>query len=270
MAEQSFRDAEFEGWNRKAGDWDDTLGAVTLRAIDPLLDAVGAIPGVRLLDIACGTGALAAEAARRGAEVIGIDFAPNMIAEATRRHPGVEFRVGAAEVIPLADASMDAVTCSFGMLHMERPERVLVEVMRVLRPGTGRFAMTAWTSDGEFFALVGQAVQAHADMGVPLPPAPPIFRFGVEDECRSALLAAGFAQPIFQQLPLIWIGGTPEAALDALYRGTVRTPMLIEAQTPEVRAAVEQAILRGAERYRQDGGSIMLRWPALLTVAQRA
>jgi hypothetical protein len=47
-------------------------------------------------------------------------------------------------------------------------------------------------------------------------------------------------------------------------------PMLIEAQTPEVRAAVEQAILRGAERYRQDGGSIMLRWPALLTVAQRA
>src|SRR3954464_7983952 len=158
--------------------WDDTLGAVTLRAIDPLLDAVGAIPGMRLLDVACGTGALAAEAARRGAEVIGIDFAPNMIAEATRRHPGVEFRVGDAEVIPLADASMDAVTCSFGMLHMERPERGLVEGMRVLRPGAGRFAMTAWTSDGEFFALVGQAVQAHADMGVPLPPAPPIFRFG--------------------------------------------------------------------------------------------
>jgi SAM-dependent methyltransferase len=142
MAEQSFRDAEFEGWNRKAGDWDDTLGAVTLRAIDPLLDAVGAIPGVRLLDIACGTGALAAEAARRGAEVIGIDFAPNMIAEATRRHPGVEFRVGDAEVIPLADASMDAVTCSFGMLHMERPERVLVP--RIVR----RRNMASSVSDG--------------------------------------------------------------------------------------------------------------------------
>ena len=103
-----------------------------------------------------------------------------MIGEAIRRYPGIDFRVGDAEAIPLADASVDAVTCSFGMLHMERPERVLVEVARVLRPVTGRFALTSWTSDGEFFALVGQAVQAHADMGVPLPLAPPMFRFGDE------------------------------------------------------------------------------------------
>jgi SAM-dependent methyltransferase len=76
------------------------------------------------------------------------------------------------------DASIDAVSCSFGMLHMERPERVLAEVARVRRPATGRFAVTSWTSDGEFFALVGQAVQAHADMGVPLPLAPPMGAFG--------------------------------------------------------------------------------------------
>ena len=76
MAGQSFRAAELEGWDRKAGYWDDTLGSVTLQAIDPLLDAVEIAPGIRLLDIACGTGAFAAEAARRGAEIIGMDFAP--------------------------------------------------------------------------------------------------------------------------------------------------------------------------------------------------
>ncbi|GAA0594116.1 hypothetical protein GCM10009416_35620 [Craurococcus roseus] len=269
MAVQSFRDAELQGWDRKAVYWDDTLGAVTLGAVGPLLDAVGAAPGTRLLDIACGTGALAAEAARRGAGAIGMDFAPTMVAEAARRHPGVDFRVGDAEAIPLPDASVDAVTCSFGMLHMERPERVLAEVARVLRPGEGRFAMTAWAPDGDFFALVGQAVQAHADTGVPLPPAPPIFRFGDEGECRSALLAAGFAEPGFRRLPLEWTGDEPEAVLGLLYRGTVRTPMLIEAQAPEARAAVERAILRGAERYRQGGGGIVLRWPALLTAARR-
>src|SRR6476659_1150860 len=173
----------------KARYWDDSMGTVTLGAIDPLLEAVEVGPGVRVLDIACGTGALAAAAARRGADVIGMDFAPTMITEAIRRHPGINFRVGDAEAIPLADESVDAVTCSFGMLHMERPERVLAEVARVLRPATGRFALTSWTSDGEFYALVGQAVQAHADMGVPLPLAPPIFRYGDEGECRSALLA---------------------------------------------------------------------------------
>jgi ubiquinone/menaquinone biosynthesis C-methylase UbiE len=128
MTGLSFRDAELEGWDRKAGYWDDSVGLVTLGVIGPLMEAVEAGPGVRFLDIACGTGALAAAAARRGAETIGMDFAPNMIAEAIRRHPGIDFRVGDAEAIPLADASVDAVTCSFGMLHMERPERVLDEV----------------------------------------------------------------------------------------------------------------------------------------------
>lgn len=270
MTHGSFRDAELAGWDRKAAYWDDTLGAVTRQAVEPLLKAIEASPGARMLDIACGTGALASEAARRGAEVIGIDFAPTMVAEATRRYPGVEFRVGDAEAIPLADASVDAVTCSFGMLHMERPERVLAEVARVLRPGIGRFAMTAWISDGEFFALVGQAVQAHADMDAKLPPAPPIFRFGDEGECRFALLAAGFAEPITQRLPLVWTGDTPEAVLVTLYRGAVRMPMLIEAQNPRVRAMIDQAILRDAGRYRQHDGRIVLRWPALLTVALRA
>jgi SAM-dependent methyltransferase len=269
MAAQSFRDAELHGWDTKAGFWDDTLGTVTAQAIGPLLDAVGTATGIRLLDIGCGTGALAAEAARRGAEAIGIDFAPSMVAEAAQRHPGVEFRAGDAEAIPLPDASVDAVTCSFGMLHMERPERVLAEVARVLRSG-GRLAMTAWAPDGDFFVLVGQAVQAHADMTVPLPSAPPMFRFADESECRSALLPAGFAEPTFQRLPLAWTGGTPPAALDLLHRGTVRTPMLIEAQAPEVRDTIERAILRGAERYQRGGGNIVLRWPALLTAARRA
>jgi hypothetical protein len=137
---------------------------------------------------------------------------------------------------------------------MERPERVLAEVARVLRPTTGRFALTSWTSDGEFFSLVGQAVQAHADMGVP---------------CHSALLSAGFAEPGFKKLPLVWTGDTPQVVLDALHRGTVRTPMLIEAQTPEIQQAIEQAILRGSERYRQRSGNIVIKWPALLTTARR-
>jgi hypothetical protein len=49
-------------------------------------------------------------------------------------------------------------------------------------------------------------------MSVPLPLAPPIFRFGDERECRSALLSAGFAEPGFKKLPLVWTGDTPQAS----------------------------------------------------------
>ncbi|MCW8086569.1 hypothetical protein [Sabulicella glaciei] len=56
--------------------------------------------------------------------------------------------------------------------------------------------------------------------------------------------------------------------LDLLYRGTVRTPMLIEAQAPAAGAAIEQAIIRGAERY-MGGSGVVLQWLVLLTVARR-
>ena len=52
MTGPSFRDAESEGWDRKAGYWDDNIGLVTLGAIDPLMEAVAVGPGVRVLDIA--------------------------------------------------------------------------------------------------------------------------------------------------------------------------------------------------------------------------
>jgi len=81
---------------------------------------VGEAPGVRLLDVACGTGALTAEAARRGAEAVGMDFAPTMIPDATRPRGGVAFQVAGAEAIRLPDSSVDAVTGCVGMLHMER------------------------------------------------------------------------------------------------------------------------------------------------------
>jgi SAM-dependent methyltransferase len=202
-----------EGWDRKAGYWDDSLGTVTLSAIDPLLASVEAAPGVRILDIACGTGALAAAATRRGAEVIGMDFAPTMIAEAIRRHPGIDFRVGDAEAIPLADESVDAVTCSFGMLHMERPERVLAEFARVLRPAIGRLAITSWMSDGEFFAIVGPAVQAHADASVSLPPAPPMFRLATRANVDRPCSPQASPSPSSISC-LVWTGDTPEAVLD--------------------------------------------------------
>ncbi len=78
--EEPFRRFEQEGWADVAETYAATFGQVTGQAIGPLLDAVQAAPGCRLLDIACGAGALTAAAAGRGAAAVGVDFVPNMLA----------------------------------------------------------------------------------------------------------------------------------------------------------------------------------------------
>ena len=271
MAEQSFRALEQAGWVARAGTYDGLVATITKHAIDPILDTFGALAGKRVLDVACGTGNLAAAAAGRGAASDGIDFASTMVETATSRHPGVAFRQGDAEHLPYGDGSFDAVACAFGLLHMDRPDLVIQEAARVLKSG-GRYTFTVWCGPeqgADLFALVLGAVRKHGTLDVPLPPAPPMFRFADPDECRSALAAAGFVSPKVSVLPLAWRAARPEDVLAFIYRGTVRMPMVLEAQTAQARAAIDRAIVEGCEAFRK-GDAIEFRFPASMASATRS
>lgn len=103
--------------------------------------AVEPRPGMAVIDVACGTGALASELWRRvapGGTVLGVDFAPRMIERARRRHagrPGLVFVVGDALAVPARDASFDAATIAFGMRNLADYRRGFAEMARVVRPG---------------------------------------------------------------------------------------------------------------------------------------
>ena len=64
MSSEAFHDFELAGWEKAAGEYDRRFGELTSQSIGPLLDAAGAVPGARLLDVACGPGHVAAAAAR--------------------------------------------------------------------------------------------------------------------------------------------------------------------------------------------------------------
>jgi demethylmenaquinone methyltransferase/2-methoxy-6-polyprenyl-1,4-benzoquinol methylase len=92
-------------------------------------------PGSTALDVATGTGDLAIELARRGAEVTGSDFAPAMLEIARRKAPGLRFEEGDALDLAYPDDSFDAVTVGFGARNFADLDRGLGEMARVARPG---------------------------------------------------------------------------------------------------------------------------------------
>ena len=102
--------------------------------------------GQEVLDVACGTGVLAREAAARvmpGGTVIGLDRNEGMLAVARRAAPGIEWREGMAEALPFADRSFEAVISQFGLMFFEDRVAALREMWRVLRPG-GQLAVAVW------------------------------------------------------------------------------------------------------------------------------
>jgi demethylmenaquinone methyltransferase/2-methoxy-6-polyprenyl-1,4-benzoquinol methylase len=92
-------------------------------------------PGSTALDVATGTGDLAIELARRGAEVTGSDFAPAMLELARRKAPGLAFEEGDALDLGYPDATFDAVTVGFGARNFADLDRGLGEMARVTKPG---------------------------------------------------------------------------------------------------------------------------------------
>ena len=97
-------------------------------------------PGARVLDLACGDGALIAILREAGHDVTGLDRSSDELAAARRRlGPGLPLHLGEARALPFEDGSFDAVTCHMAFMLMERPAEVVAEVGRVLVPG-GLFA----------------------------------------------------------------------------------------------------------------------------------
>jgi len=130
-----------EGWGRRAVDFAVLCEPQNCREYVAIHQRLALRHGVRLLDVACGSG-LAIELARiQGATCCGIDASQRLVAVARDRNPDSEIRVGDMKALPWEDESFDVVT-SFRGIWGTTPEAV-DEVHRVLVPG-GRFAMTVW------------------------------------------------------------------------------------------------------------------------------
>jgi len=140
-------------FDRAAAAYDGPGGGYHDRFGARLVEAAGVRPNDRVLDVACGRGAVLVPAARVvgvGGRVLGIDLSPEMVrlagARAAAEAVDAEVAIMDAEQLDLPDRSFDVVLCAFGIFFLPDPERALAGFRRVLVPD-GTVALSTWGAE---------------------------------------------------------------------------------------------------------------------------
>lgn len=199
-------------------------------------------PGMRVLDVACGSGNLAVIAAKNGCRVKGVDIAANLIAQARERATAerldIEFSEGDAEVLPCADGEFDAVVTMFGAMFAPRPEAVAAELFRVTKPG-GFIAMANWTPEG-FIGKMFEVFKKH----LPPPPngIPSIMLWGHEPTVRGRL--ENFADVKFaRRIAAMRYPFPPAETVDFFRRYYGPTGKAFDALAPDAQTALRRDLI---------------------------
>ena len=166
-----------------------------------LLDRVTIEPGMKVLDLAAGTGNAAIPAAQRGAHVTALDLTPELLERGRERADAagvaIDWVEGDAEALPFEDGAFDCVVSILGIQFAPRHEVAARDALRVTRPG-GTIAMVNWTPQGH----IGRVLKA-VGATLPKPPefASPPPRWGEEAHVDSLFAgldgrARARAQPV--------------------------------------------------------------------------
>lgn len=252
-----FAEFEHESWQRVAEKYEAAWSSLTRSFIPALLVAVNIRNGVRVLDLACGPGYVAAASEAAGAEPIGVDFSSEMVRLARAHNPTIEFREGDAHALEFPDESFDVVMINFGLLHMADPQRVISESSRVLRAG-GRIGFTVWADPRLSVGakIVQDAIAEYANQDVGVPQGPESFSYSQPRACQAVLTKAGFDPSTFHFETVFseWIVPSRNSLFESELNAGVKTAALLKAQTPETLEKISQHIGGAVRRYETADG----------------
>lgn len=181
--------AERETWQRMATRYVDSTAKCTAHVVDVLIERANLGPKSVALEVGCGPGHITQGMANSGAKVIGVDLVPEMIEEATKRYPDIEFHQANVEQLPFEDEIFDVVLVNFSIHHFARPEVGCAEIRRVLKPG-GRFLFAGPLGQCGFGAFI-DALNKHHTLEV-LAHGPIYLDASVQDY-ENLLRTAGFS-----------------------------------------------------------------------------
>lgn len=249
------------------GDAYNTISQQIASALAHCVERLAPQPGERILDLATGTGWTSRLVARRGATVIGADFAADVLASARAlaqaENLNITYEIGDAEKLTYPDRHFDAVVSTFGVMFVSHPEAAAAEIARVVRPG-GRLALTTWTTDSSVFEMF--QVMRPFMPPPPTPPPPSPFAWGSRDRLKE-LFGAAFDLR-FEDGNTVYYGRDGQAAWQAFVTGYGPTKALAASLDEARRAELRQAFAACHDHYATALGFAMPR-KYLLTVATR-
>ena len=222
-----------------------------------MIEALDVHSNERVLDVATGSGNAALAAARRGCDVIGVDYVPSLLARARRRADAeglpAEFVEGDAEALPFRDGRFDVVSSVFGAMFAPDQERTASELVRVCRAG-GRIGLVAHTPDGfigQLFKVVGRHVPPPAGVRSPI-------QWGTEARLRELFGDAIGGLRTAKRL-YVFRYRSPEVYLDYWRRFYGPTLKAFEAVGEDGREALEQDLLQLIATFnRADDGTMVV------------
>jgi SAM-dependent methyltransferase len=251
-----------------AGDFG-KIAEYTAEEAESYVDTLGITKGMRVLDVACGTGNLAIPAARKGADVTGVDIASNLLRQArhraTEENLSINFEEGDAEDLPFGEAEFDLVMSMFGAMFAPRPDRVASELARVCRHG-GRIAMANWTPQG----FTGKMFRLGSEYAPPPPGLAPPVLWGDDATVRARFAAVGVEVETKRRIMLFEYPLPPADVVKffAEYFGPTR--MALARMDPAAQTAHNQALEKlWVENNQSDSGKTLIQNEYLEVIGKR-
>ncbi|GAB3851440.1 class I SAM-dependent methyltransferase [Dactylosporangium cerinum] len=241
------------------------VAADVIPSLGPVLvEAVGAGPGTRVLDVAAGSGNAAIPAALAGADVVATDLTPELLEAGRSLNDGLRWQVADAEALPFGADEFDTVMSCVGVMFAPHHQVCADELVRVCRPG-GTIGLVNWTPQG----FIGQMFATMKPYAPPPPPGaqpPPLW--GSEEHVR-ALFGDAVTDVVAQRRMLrVGVFPTAEAFLDFFKRNYGPTIAVYRANAadPAAVSALDAALLELARSHDLGGGA--MDWEYLLFVAR--
>jgi SAM-dependent methyltransferase len=263
-----------EAWRQGAARRALTLAVATER----MLDAAGVRPGLRVLDVAAGTGDQSVLAARRvgpRGSVLATDISASMLAAAaqTVREAGLDnvaMQVADGSALNIADESFDAAICRFGLMFVSDLRQALVGIRGALKPGA-RFAALVWSSEEKnpYIGLQIGLLQEMGRMPSPLPTIALTVSLSAPGKLEQAFLRAGFLGVSVSPLPTPREFASVDEALAAIRSTSPVHGEPGETMTEAERERYWAELGRRLQAYVQIDGRCVLPGEALLGVGTR-
>jgi SAM-dependent methyltransferase len=254
-------DSAAAGWKK----WWRVLERSAQPVSDRLVDLARIGPGMRVLDVATGSGEPAVTAARRvgpSGRVLAVDQSPGMLAIGRERADSLritnlEFRESDGEALMIEEGDFDAVLCRWGLMFMPDLERALNGFRQRLVAG-GRIAVSVWSTPDKvpMISIGAEMVRKLVSLPPPAPGALDPLRLADTTILTNALERSGFGNVQVQRMPVTFEFDSPDDFTQM--RADVAAPFrsLLARQSPELRRQVIAAVTDDARKFVQSDGKV--------------